>query len=348
MGRITTPVILSGGSGTRLWPLSSPARPKQFHSLVGGETLIQATVRRVAGDGTTPPIVVCNQAHVTEVVEQLEAIDCPPSTVVVEPVGRNTAPAVAAAALVLDPDTVMMVLPADHLITGEGAFRAALSAAIEAAAGGSLVTFGVVPTRPDTGYGYIEKAPGGGPAYPVARFVEKPDAATAARYVESGYLWNSGMFVFSAGVILDELRRHAPAIVEAVEAALPEVGDDTVVQLGSAFGEAPSISIDHAVMERTDRAVVVPLDAGWTDVGSWNSVWEALAVEGDTVTSGEVLAVDVHGSYIRSESRPVAVIGLDNVVVIETPEGILVMDRERSQDVRLAAEWQAGKGRQSG
>src|SRR5690606_37973009 len=215
-----------------------------------------------------------------------------------------TAPAVAAAALALDPDTVMMVLPADHLIPDEEAFREAMSVAVEVAAGGSLVTFGVVPTRPDTGYGYIEPAGTEGPAHRVERFVEKPDADTAARYVAAGYLWNSGMFVFRADVILEELRRHEPAAVEAVAAALPT-------------------------------------DAGWTDVGSWNSVWEALAPEGGTVTSGEVLAVDVQRSYIRAESRPVAVIGLDDVVVVETPEGVLVMDRRRSQDVRLAAEWRA-------
>lgn len=339
----TTPVILSGGSGTRLWPLSSVARPKQFHALVGEETLIQATVRRVKGEGTAPPIVVCNQAHVAEVVDQLQAIECPPSAVVVEPVGRNTAPAVAAAALVLDPETVMMVLPADHLISDEEVFRSAMSVAVEAAAAGSLVTFGVVPTRPDTGYGYIEMVEGVGPAYPVERFVEKPDAGTAASYVAAGYLWNSGMFVFEAGVILEEMRRHEPAVVEAVEAALPDGLRDSVLTLGESFGDAPSISLDHAVMERTDRAVVVPLDAGWTDVGSWNSVWETLASDGGTVTHGEVLTVDVERSYVRSESRPVAVIGLDDVIVIETPDGVLVMDKERSQDVRLAAEWQAQK-----
>lgn len=342
MGHITTPVILSGGSGTRLWPLSSAARPKQFHALLGEETLVQATVRRLGDAGA--PIVVCNEAHVAEVVAQLETVSRSPSTVVVEPIGRNTAPAVAAAALVLDPDAVMMVLPADHLISDEDAFREAMTVAVDAAADGSLVTFGVVPTRADTGYGYIERGDGRGRVFEVARFVEKPDTATAAEYVAAGHLWNSGMFVFRAGTVLEELRRHEPAVVAAVEAALPDT-DGPVVPLGDAFRDATSISIDHAVMERTDRAVVVPLDAGWTDVGSWNSVWEAVAAGGDTVTAGEVLAVDVHRSYIRSESRPVAVIGLDDVIVVETPDGVLVMDRSRSQDVRLAAEWQASKGK---
>lgn len=339
MAATVTPVILSGGSGTRLWPLSTPRRPKQLHALVGDETMIQATARRVRDHpASTAPLVVCNAIQADEVIGQLAAVGAAPRTVVVEPVGRNTAPAVAAAATLLEPTEVMAVLPADHVIENVATFRAALDEAAEAAANGYLVTFGVVPTRPDAGFGYIEVGSRHGSTAEVGRFVEKPDSSTAARFLADGYLWNSGMFAFTAGQILEELKRWEPQVVEAVtEAVTTATRLEPRVVLGEAFQDSPSISIDHAVMERTDRARVIPLDAGWSDVGSWQALWEVLG--GGTVTVGEVHAVDVAGSYVRSESRPVAVVGVDDVVVVETPDAVLVVSRDRAQEVRLAAEW---------
>lgn len=342
MGTVTTPVILSGGSGTRLWPLSLPGRPKQLQALVGDDTMIQATVRRARLPGSsTAPVVVCNEHQASEIIDQLEAIDSSPQSVVIEPVARNTGPAVTAAALLLEPDAVMVVLPADHVIEDDGAFASALASAAEAAVDGHLVTFGVVPTRPETGFGYIEVGDLREGTSEVKRFVEKPDQVTAAEFVSSGYLWNSGMFTFTAGAILEEMRRWEPQLVEAVAAAVEAARADhgVKVSLGDSFGQAPAISLDHAVMERTDRARVVTLDAGWSDVGSWQSLWEVADPAGGTVTVGDVHAVDVARSYVRSESRPVAVIGVDDVVVVETPDAVLVMDRRRAQEVRSAAEW---------
>ncbi|HEX2152349.1 MAG TPA: mannose-1-phosphate guanylyltransferase/mannose-6-phosphate isomerase [Acidimicrobiia bacterium] len=343
MGSVITPVILSGGSGTRLWPLSLPTRPKQLQRLLGPETMIQATVRRAQlHEGSTAPIVVCNETQVALVVEQLTAIGSAPELVIVEPQGRNTAPAIAAAAMVLDPEVVMAVLPADHVIGDADAFGAALATAVEAAEEGLIVTFGVVPTRPETGFGYIEAAASEGGVAQVRRFVEKPDAETAERYLASGFLWNSGMFVFSAGSILEELRQWEPELVDVVSRAVAAASgenDEPVIRLGVDFRAASSISIDHAVMERTSRAHVVALDAGWVDVGSWQSLWEVVATDGETVAVGPVMTRDVERSYIRAESRPVAVIGVDDVVVIETADAVLVVDRRHAQDVRTAADW---------
>ncbi|CAN5889983.1 hypothetical protein BH23ACT5_BH23ACT5_03210 [soil metagenome] len=342
-----TPVILSGGSGNRLWPLSVPGRPKQLQALVGTDSMIQATATRTQGiDGLTPPLVVCNDAQVDEIRSQLGAVGAPPDRILVEPVGRNTAPAVAAAALSLSPETIMAVFPADHVITDTTAFHSALISATEAAQGGRIVTFGIVPSRPDTGFGYIEAADLRGGVADVVRFVEKPDADTARSYLDSGrFLWNSGMFVFAAGAIRAELERHVPQVLEAVAAAVDGARTDgDAVYLADGFADAEAISIDHAVMERTDRAVVVPLDAGWSDVGSWQALWEVSSPGGETVTVGNVYAVDVAGSYLRAESRRLAVIGLDDVVVVETPEAVLVMSRHRAQEVRSAAEWFVSQG----
>lgn len=314
--------------------------------LVGDVTMIQATVQRTAGlAGVTAPVVICNAVAVPTVSAQLNEIGSPASEIVVEPVARNTAPAVAAVAMRLAPEVVMAVLPADHVIADAAAFREALGVATAAASDGALVTFGVKPTRPDTGFGYIEVGEAGdGQVRSLERFVEKPDLATAEEYLATGrFLWNSGMFVFRAGAILEELARHAPDVVAAVTAAVAEaVSHGEVVELGARFSESPSISIDHAVMEHTDRGKVVRLDAAWNDVGSWEALWEVASPDGGTVTAGPVYTADVARSYIRSEGRPVAVIGLDDVVVVETPDAVLVMDRRRAQDVRVAAEWFAG------
>jgi mannose-1-phosphate guanylyltransferase / mannose-6-phosphate isomerase len=335
------PVILSGGSGTRLWPLSLPHRPKQLQALSGERTMIQDTALRSAGlEGSRAPLVVCNETQASMIEVQLAAVGATPSAIVIEPEARNTAPAVAAAAHLLEPETVMAVLPADHVITDVDAFRSSLTAAADAAAGGSIVTFGIVPTRPDAGFGYLEVGrPAGGTA-PLIRFVEKPDEQTAKEYVNAGYLWNSGMFVFTAGVMLEEMRRLVPEVEAAAARAVEEARrNDGLVRLGGSFAAAPSISLDHAVMEHTERGRAVPLDAGWSDVGSWQALWEVAAPDGGTVAEGPVFSMDVERSYLRAESKPVAVIGLSDVVVVETPEAVLVMDRHRAQEVRAAAAW---------
>lgn len=306
--------------------------------------MLQATAARTAGlEGVGAPVVLCNEVQVEPVLAQLAEIEITPSAVVVEPARRNTAPAVAAAALFLPPDAVMVVLPADHVITAPVRFRRALEVAVKAAAEGAIVTFGVVPSRAETGFGYIEVGPSAGDTAELVQFVEKPDEATAESYLATGrYLWNSGMFVFRVDAILRELERHVPEVMAAVAAARDTaLEDDGVIRLGAAFASGPSISMDHAVMERTENGVVVPLDAGWSDVGSWEALWEATSGE-RSVTVGPVLAHDVERSYIRAESRPVAVIGLSDVVVVETADAVLVMDRRRAQDVRVAADWFAG------
>jgi mannose-1-phosphate guanylyltransferase/mannose-6-phosphate isomerase len=337
-----TPVVLSGGAGTRLWPLSLPSRPKQLHALVGPHSLLQETVRRLAGlEDVTGPVIVCNEVQTDIVRSQLEAIEQPPRQIIVEPAGRNTAPAVAAAALTLDPGVVMVVLPADHLIADVGAFCRAMSVAVEAAADGHIVSFGVVPTRADTGFGYIEVGAGGEQVRQLLQFVEKPDLRTAGHYLASGnYLWNSGMFVFTAGAILEQLGRYEPDLLAGVAEAVAdaESSGDTL-RLAPSFATVASISLDYAVMERVESAVVVALDAGWSDVGSWQALWEVTAPHGETVTIGPVRVVDVARSYVRAETKPVAVIGLDDVVVVETDDAVLVMDRRRAQDVREVASW---------
>jgi mannose-1-phosphate guanylyltransferase/mannose-6-phosphate isomerase len=345
------PVILSGGSGTRLWPLSRELYPKQLLPLVGDRTMLQDTAARLAGMGDVgAPVVVCNESHRFMVAEQLREGGASALAIVLEPVGRNTAPAVAVAALTAldeaggtDADPVLLVLPADHVIRDVGAFQAAVEAGRSAAIEGSLVTFGIVPERPETGYGYIRRASGAGPAYPVAEFVEKPDGATAQRYVDSGeYYWNSGMFMFRARTYLAELREHAPAILSACEDAVAAARRDLdFTRLPAAeFGACPSDSIDYAVMEKTRAAVVVPLDAGWSDVGSWSALQDALPVDGSgNVVTGDVITEGTKGCYLHSTSRLIAAVGLEDHVVVETKDAVLVAPRDRVQDVkRLVAQ----------
>jgi len=307
------PVILSGGSGTRLWPLSRELYPKQFLPLVGERTMLQDTADRLVGLGAEPPIVVCNEQHRFIVAEQLQAGPMAPAAIILEPVGRNTAPAVAIAALaVLDgraagEDPVLLVAPADHLILDVPAFHAAVRHGLAAANSGKLVTFGVVPSRPETGYGYIRRSAGAGPSYPIAEFVEKPNAAKAEAYVACGeYLWNSGVFMFRARRFLEELERFAPELLARCATALAHahVDLDFTRLPKDEFARCPSDSVDYAVMEKTTAAVVVPLDAGWSDVGSWSALHESLAADASgNVTRGDVLTEETRAALERLEAK---------------------------------------------
>ena len=338
------PVILSGGSGTRLWPLSRELYPKQFLPLVGERTMLQDTADRLVGLGAEPPIVVCNEQHRFIVAEQLQAGPMAPAAIFLEPVGRNTAPAVAIAALaVLDgraggEDPVLLVTPADHLILDVPAFHAAVRHGLAAANSGKLVTFGVVPSRPETGYGYIRRSAGAGPSYPIAEFVEKPNAAKAEAYVACGeYLWNSGVFMFRARRFLEELERFAPELLARCATALAhaQVDLDFTRLPKDEFARCPSDSVDYAVMEKTTAAVVVPLDAGWSDVGSWSALHESLAADASgNVTRGDVLTEDSSGCYLYSTQRLVATVGLRDHVVVETKDAVLVVPKDRVQDVK--------------
>jgi mannose-1-phosphate guanylyltransferase/mannose-6-phosphate isomerase len=349
---VLIPVILSGGSGTRLWPLSRELYPKQLMPLVAERSMLQETVARTEGlPAVAPPIIVCNENHRFMVAEQLRELDVTPQAIVLEPLGRNTAPAATIAALLAsgrgaDSDPVLLVLPADHVISDVPAFHAAVAVGRAAAEAGSLVTFGVVVDRVETGYGYIRRGAGSGPAFMVAKFVEKPDAATARSFMESGeYYWNSGMFMFRASAFLAELDRHAPLILAACRAALAAAGKDLdFLRLpAQEFAACPSDSIDYAVMEKTDVAVVVPLDAGWSDVGSWSALADALPRDSEgNVTAGDVLTEDSSGCYLHSTSRLVAAVGLRDHVVVETKDAVLVAPRDRVQDVKeLVAELKA-------
>ncbi len=336
------PVVLSGGSGTRLWPLSRAAYPKQLMPLVGERSLLQETIQRV-GDAKqfAAPVLICNDEHRFLVAEQLRSLDCKPEAIVLEPVGRNTGPAVAAAALMAKPDSVLLILPSDHYIVDPAKFRTAIAVAAKAAEAGSLVTFGIKPSAPETGYGYIRRGEAGATngAFKVAAFVEKPDAAKAEAYLASGeYLWNSGMFVFRADRFLAELAKFEPAMLAAVkEAVAGAVRDLDFIRLAKdSFAKAKSKSIDYAVMERTKDAAVVPADMGWTDVGSWAALWDVAKKDSQgNALIGDVIAADVTNSYIRSESRLVTAVGLDNIVLIETVDAVMAVARDRAQDIRL-------------
>jgi mannose-1-phosphate guanylyltransferase / mannose-6-phosphate isomerase len=341
------PVILSGGSGTRLWPLSRELYPKQLLPLVGKGTMLQETLARVAGvDGLGAPVVVCNENHRFLVAEQILEAGIKSQAIVLEPVGRNTAPAVAVAAMAAvsdlpkgnENDPLLLILPADHVIRDVKAFRAALEVGRKAALEGKLVTFGVVPNKPETGYGYIKRVNGAGPAYAIDRFVEKPDLATAQSYVESKeYFWNSGMFLFRASTVLNELRELAPKIYEACAQAVTSAKRDLDFTRLPAkeFGACPSDSFDYAVMEKTKHGVVVPLDAGWSDVGSWSALHEAIPADADgNVSLGDVLTADSRGNYLHSTSRLVATVGLQDHVVVETKDAVLVAPKNRVQDVK--------------
>ena len=338
-----TPVILSGGSGTRLWPLSRELYPKQLLPLVTDRTMLQDTVARLDGlKDLAAPMIVCNEAHRFMVAEQLRLIGSTPQAIVLEPVGRNTAPAVAVAALAAragGADPVLLVLPADHVIEDVRAFHKAIAIALKEAESGKLVTFGVVAHKPETGYGYIRRAKDKGPAHAVAEFVEKPDRKRAEKFVASGeYYWNSGMFLFKASRFLAELKQFAPDILAACEKALAGARKDLdFTRLDSPeFEKCRSDSIDYAVMEKARDVVVVPLDAGWNDVGSWSALHEASKHDAaGNVTRGDVIAEDTRDCYLYAESRLVAAVGLESHVVVETKDAVLVAPKGSVQDVKL-------------
>lgn len=333
-------MILSGGSGTRLWPVSTPDLPKQFASLIGGRSLFERTIRRLDSlPESTAPIVISGSGHIDLVRAAASRAKVAPALIMVEPAGRNTAPAAIGAALVSDPGEVLVILPSDHLIADEGGFRRAVSKAVEVASAGRIVTFGVVPVSPETGYGYIERGADIDGAFEVERFKEKPDLEEAERlYSDGRHLWNSGIFVVSAEVLLDEASRHAPEIVRGVQDALTAPKAD-ILELGDSFANLEKISLDHAVMEKTTAAAVVPLEVGWDDVGSFDALWAVSDQdEQGNVVSGDALTLDVSGSLVLATSRRVAVAGLKDVVVVETPDAVLVLPRSRSQEVRRLIE----------
>jgi mannose-1-phosphate guanylyltransferase/mannose-6-phosphate isomerase len=336
------PVILSGGAGTRLWPLSRASYPKQLLRLSSKRTMLQDTVARGLIDvGFAAPILVCNEDHRFLVDDQLQQIGIKPQAILLEPKARNTGPAIAAAALWLlarDPDALMLVQPSDHVIASPADFHRAVMRGVAAAQEGRLVTFGIKPVRPDTGYGYIQSGEAlSDGVFGVDRFVEKPDRETAQRFVESGaFFWNSGIFLLSARAYLGELSRINPAMLEACERAVRDGQEDLAFFRLSAepFGEAPSLSIDHAVMEHTSRAAVVPVDMAWSDVGSWPALRDIATADSDgNVLQGDVLAERMTNSYIRSEGRLVAAVGLDNVVVVATDDAVLVADADSAAEV---------------
>jgi len=342
------PVILSGGVGSRLWPLSRSLYPKQLLALTGDKTMIQETAGRASGPGFAGPLVICNHEHRFLIAEQMREVGIVPAEIVLEPTGRNTAPAAAIAALLLtrgDPDATMLLMPADHVVLKPDVFRAAVQTAAKAARAGALVTFGIAPTAPETGYGYIERGPARVDApgcFDVARFVEKPDLETANAYLKSGkYYWNSGMFVFKASSYLRELSRLEPKMLEACRAALAGSRRDMdFLRLAEEpFAACPAQSIDYAVMEHTGRAAVVPVDMGWNDIGSWLSLWESGAKDkAGNVLHGHVLAHDAANSYLRSDGPLVAAVGVEDLIVVATVDAVLVTRRSNAQDVKKLVE----------
>lgn len=346
------PVIMAGGTGSRLWPLSRDLMPKQFLKLDGKHTMLQATVKRLAGVDALPPLVICNEDHRFIAAEQLRQISQLDHNIILEPAGRNTAPAIALAALTAvkkGSDPLLLVLAADHVIADTAAFSTAVKQAAVFASADKLVTFGIVPTAPETGYGYIKRGEPVDAAYAVAEFVEKPNLATAELYQQSGeYYWNSGMFMFKASRYLEELKQHRPDIFAACEQAMVEVNPDLdFIRVNKdAFIACPDDSIDYAVMEKTTAAIVVPLDAGWSDVGAWSSLWEISAKDADgNVHQGDVLSTASQNNFVFAETGLVATVGLENTVIVQTKDAVLVAAKDKVQDVKAIVQQLKAAGR---
>ena len=335
------PVIMAGGSGTRLWPLSRSQNPKQFLSLTGKHTMLQQTLERLSGLKMGKPLTLCNEDHRFVVAEQLRDINAL-GPIILEPVGRNTAPAIALAALVdqqQGQDSMLLVLAADHVIENKAAFHDSVKKAIPLAKKGHLVTFGIVPTSPQTGYGYIRSGAGIESGFAVDRFVEKPDLETAQSYLESGnYFWNSGMFLFRSSAYLAALELHRPDILEACTAAIATLTPDLdFVRLNTeAFAACPDESVDYAVMEKTDKAVVVPLDAGWNDIGSWTAVWDVMDKDSEgNAAKGDVMLEDSQDCLVMGDDRLVCLLGVKDCIVVDTKDALLIADKTRVQDVKI-------------
>lgn len=339
---LITPIILSGGSGTRLWPLSRTGRPKQLLSLTSEETMLQLTASRApVSEGYAAPVVVANAAHVEMIEEQLTAGGLEQALLILEPAGRNTAPAIAAAALAVDRDALMLVMPSDHVIRDVAAFRAAIAAATPLAEQGWLITFGITPDGPETGYGYIQRGEELSPGVArVHNFVEKPDRATAEQYLAGGdYSWNGGIFLFAAGAYLDALGTHAPDILAAVQRSMEGATREghRLYPNRHDFAASPSQAIDYAVMEKAERVAVVPVEMGWSDVGSWDALHAISETdEAGNAHHGEVFAIDTERCLIRSEGPVVAAVGVSDLIVIATPDAVLIMPRGESQEVKRA------------
>ncbi|GAB2724566.1 mannose-1-phosphate guanylyltransferase/mannose-6-phosphate isomerase [Halomonas garicola] len=341
MSQPLCPVIMAGGTGSRLWPLSRQLNPKQFLPLTGNRSMLQATMERLDGIPHADPILICNEEHRFLAAEQLRQLGKAPS-ILLEPVGRNTAPAIALAALHAlerEEDPVLLVLAADHLIQRVEAFHEAINAALPLAEAGRLVTFGIVPTQAETGYGYIQRGANlSGKGFEVSRFVEKPDHETAEDYLASReFFWNSGMFLFRASRYLEELQRHTPEILTACRQALEEGKRDLdFLRVGKdAFAACPEDSIDYAVMEKTESAAMVSLDAGWSDIGSWSALWEVSDKDAnDNVLRGDVLAEATSHTLVQAEHRLVATLGVEDLVVVETKDAVLVAHKGKVQDVK--------------
>ncbi|MFY9239128.1 MAG: mannose-1-phosphate guanylyltransferase/mannose-6-phosphate isomerase [Roseovarius sp.] len=342
-----TPVLLCGGSGTRLWPLSRKSYPKQFASLIGDTSLFQSSAKRLAGAGFAAPLVLTNSDFRFIVTEQLASVGIDPGAILIEPEGRNTAPAILAAAMHIhaqNSEGLMLIAPSDHVIPDGKLFRAAVEVGVERARAGDLVTFGITPTHAETGYGYLElsSAPVVDRAIALTRFVEKPDAASAQAMVDAGnFLWNAGIFLFSAKTIIEAFDAHAPQLMGPVRAAL----DEAKVDLGflrlaaGPWAKADSISIDYAVMEHANNIAAVPYFGDWSDLGDWNAVWAELGPDSDgVVASGSATAIECRNTLLRSESERLEIvgIGLDNIIVVAMPDAVLIADKSRGQDVKLA------------